>query len=187
MLFHWSIAALVTFEFVSALSFGHFNPGDAAYFHAAYRAHMSGGMVLLVLSLVCVAWRTLRVNPSLSPDAHAVTRVLAKTAHLLLYVFVIAVPVTGWIILSARNRHAVLFDKLSWPNLAFLAQTAYERRLRVDDAFMPIHSTASCVGLGLVGLHVAASIYHHFWRCDTVLLRMLPRLRTRTNQSPGAK
>lgn len=180
MLFHWSIAALVLFEIASALSFGHFNPGDAAYFRAAYRMHMSGGMALLALSFLCVTWRLLHTYPSLPRDVHAVTRILAKIAHLLLYLFIIAVPVTGWAILSARNSHAVIVGKLSWPNMAFLAQMTYEQRVGLNDILLPIHSTVSFAGLGLVGLHVTASLYHHFWRGDTVLIRMLPRIRIRT-------
>lgn len=187
MLFHWSIAALVLFEFTSALSFGHFNPGDAAYFRAAYRMHMSGGMALLALSFLCVTWRLLHAYPSLPRDMHAVTRVLAKAAHILLYVFIIAVPVTGWAILSARNSHAVIVGKLSWPSIALLTQMTYEQRVGLNDVLLPIHSTASYFALGLVGLHVAATVYHHFWRGDTVLLRMLPRMKTRTNQPPGTK
>jgi cytochrome b561 len=180
MLFHWSIAALVLFELTSALSFGHFNPGDAAYFHAAYRMHMSGGMALLALSLLCVAWRLPHAYPRLPQGMHAVTRVLAKVAHLLLYVFIIAVPVTGWVILSVRNAHTVIVGELGLPNIGFLAQMTYEQRVGLNDVLLPIHSTVSYAGLGLVGLHVTASLYHHFWRGDRVLLRMLPRIRTRT-------
>jgi cytochrome b561 len=180
MLFHWSIAALVLFEVASAFSFGHFNPGDAAYFHAAYRMHMSGGMALLTLSILCVAWRLLHAYPALPRHMHTLTRVSAKVAHILLYVFIIAVPVTGWAILSARHSHAIVVGNLSWPNIAFFAQMTYEQRVNLNGVWLPIHSAVSYVGLGLVGLHTAASIYHHLWRGDTVLVRMLPRMRTPT-------
>jgi cytochrome b561 len=66
------------------------------------------------------------------------------------------------------------------PNIGFLAQMTYEQRVGLNDVLLPIHSTVSYAGLGLVGLHVTASLYHHFWRGDRVLLRMLPRIRTRT-------
>jgi cytochrome b561 len=179
MLFHWSIATLVLFEFASALSFSRFSPGDAGYFRSAYRIHMSTGMVLLVLSVSCVGWRLLHRYPSLPRDMHAVTRTLAKVAHILLYVFIIAVPATGWAILSARNSPAAIFGDVHWPNVAFLAQMTYERRVSFNDVLLPIHSTLSYASIGLVGLHVAASLYHHFWRGDDVLARMLPGTRNR--------
>jgi cytochrome b561 len=37
-----------------------------------------------------------------------------------------------------------------------------------------VHTWLAWVLLGLVGLHVAAALYHHFVRHDGVLRRMLP-------------
>jgi cytochrome b561 len=179
MLFHWSIAALVLFEFASALSFRRFNPGDVWYFRAAYRLHMSAGMALLVLSVACVAWRMLHTYPSLPQDTHPGMRVLAKLAHVLLYVFIVAVPITGWAILSARNAPAAVYGQFSWPKIAYLAHMTYEQRRSFNDFLLPIHAKLSYIGVSLVGLHVAAALYHHFWRGDQVLIRMLPRTRTR--------
>jgi cytochrome b561 len=179
MLFHWTIAALVLLVFASALSFSRFNPGEAAYFHAAYRVHMSAGMALLALSVSCVAWRVLHKYPSLPRDMYAATRMLAKLAHILLYVFIIAVPATGWAILSTRNAAAGIFVNFDWPNITYLAQMTYEQRLRLNDCLLGLHAKLSYLGMGLVGLHVAASLYHHFWRGDEVLIRMLPGTRPR--------
>ena|ERR1700722_20177046 len=179
MLFHWSIAALIVFEFASALLFSRFNPSDVGYFRSAYRMHMSAGMALLALSVSCVAWRLLHTYPSLPRDMHAVTSALAKIVHILLYVFIIVVPVIGWAILSTRNSHAAILGKLSWPNIALLAQMPYEQRVTFNDVLLSIHATLSYAGICLVCLHVAASLYHHFWRGDEVLTRMLPRTRTR--------
>lgn len=179
MLFHWSIAALILVEFAFALSFSRFNPGDAWYFRAAYRMHMLAGMALLALSVSSVVWRVLHTYPPLPRGMHAVTRVLAKLAHALLYFFIVAVPVTGWAILSVRNAPAGIFGKLNWPNIGYLAHMTYAQRVRFNDLLLPIHATLSYIGISLVGLHVAASLYHHFWRRDEVLVRMLPGMRTR--------
>jgi len=181
MLFHWSTTALVLFEFATALSFGRFNPGEAGYFRAAYRMHMSAGMGLLALSLSFVGWRLLHSQLPLPRDMNAVMRVLAKGAHILLYIFIIAVPATGWIILSARNSPAYWFGELHRPSLTFLARLTYEQQVRIHDLLLPMHSRLSYLGLGLIGLHVGASLYHHFWRGDAVLLRMLPVARNRSD------
>jgi cytochrome b561 len=180
MLFHWSVAALILVAFATALSFGRFNPGDVWYFRAAYRVHMSAGMALLVLGVSCVAWRLLHTYPALPGGMHAATRTLARVAHTLLYVFSVAVPVTGWAILSLRNSPAAIFGKLTWPNIAHLAQMTYEQRLHWNDFLLEVHARLSYPGMSLVGLHVAASLYHHFWRRDDVLTRMLPGMRTKT-------
>jgi cytochrome b561 len=179
MLFHWSIASLILVDFAFALSFTRFNPGDAWYFRAAYRMHMSVGMALLALSVSCVVWRLLHTYPRLPRGMHAATRVLAKLAHALLYVFIVAVPVTGWAILSVRNSAAGMVGRLYWPNIVYLTHMTYEQRVRFNDLLLPIHAKLSYIGMSLVGLHVAASLYHHFWRGDDVLMRMLPGMRTR--------
>jgi cytochrome b561 len=179
MLFHWSIAALILVEFAFALSFTRFNPGETWYFRAAYRMHMSAGMPLLVLSVSCVVWRLLHTYPPLPRDMHTVTRALAKIAHTLLYVFIVAVPVTGWAILSARNSPVGIFGKLNWPNIAYLTHMTDDQRDRFNDLLLPIHAKLSYIGISLVALHVAAALYHHFWRGDDVLMRMLPGMVSR--------
>jgi cytochrome b561 len=179
MLFHWAIATLVLLEFACAQSFSRFNPGDTWYFRAAYRMHMSAGMALLALSAAGVLWRLSHTYPLLPGDMHRAIHVLAKIAHCLLYVFIVAVPLTGWAILSVRNAPAAILGTLNWPNIAYLAHMTHERRVGLNDFLFPIHAKLSYVGIALVGLHVAASLYHHFVRGDEVLMRMLPRMRTR--------
>lgn len=174
MLFHWSIVALVLFEFVSALSFSGFNPGDGWYLRSAYRLHMSMGMLLLVLSIACVVWRLSHTYPSRPADMHAATRVLANINHLLLYLLIITIPLTGWTILSARNSPAAMVGHLKWPNIAYLSHMTHEQRVQFNDFVVPIHSMLSYCGLLLISLHVAASLCHHCWRGDDVLTRMLP-------------
>jgi cytochrome b561 len=174
MLFHWSIAALVLFEFASALSFRLFNPGEAGYVHSAYRLHMSSGMILLAASLSCMIWRLLHAYPPLPRDMSAITRVLAKSAHILLYVFVIVVPLTGSLILSARSSPVGILGNFHWPQVSLISHLDYSQRVKINDTLMPIHAFLSYAGMCLIALHVLASLYHHFWRGDEVLARMLP-------------
>ena len=181
ILFHWSIAALVLADFGLALSFSRFNPGDAWYFRFAYRRHLSMGMAVLALSVSCVVWRLLHRSkyPLLPGNMHALTRVLAKATHALLYAFIVAVPLTGWVILSARKTAAAMFGRFDWPNIAYLADMRHDQRVRINDYFLPIHTTLSYIGMSLVVLHISAALYHHFWRRDEVLMRMLPDGRSR--------
>jgi cytochrome b561 len=174
MLFHWSIAALVLFEFGSALSFRLFNPGELGYVHSAYRLHMSSGMILLVASLSCLIWRLLHAYPLLPRDMSAITRALAKSAHISLYIFIIIVPLTGWLILSARSSPVGILGNFHWPQVALISHSDYSQRVKINDALVPIHAVLSYAGMCLVALHVLASLYHHFWRGDDVLTRMLP-------------
>jgi cytochrome b561 len=174
MLLHWYIAALVSFEFISAASFRLFNPGDLGYFHAAYRLHMSAGMSLLALSIYSVVWRLLHKYPRLPDDMSLLARILAKGAHALLYMFIFAASLIGWLVLSARQSAAAFFGSFHWPKITSVSELGYPQRVQINATLMPCHSIVAYAGLCLVGLHVLAALYHHFWRGDRILSRMLP-------------
>lgn len=175
--FHWVIAVLVLVDFALAISFRYFNPGDLLYLSFAYPMHMSVGMVVLVLSVTCVLWRLVHRYPPLPPDMSVSLRVAAKTAHLLLYFFILVVPFSGWLVLSVRKSPAVLLGALHWPNFGLLTRMTYPEQAHYNDLLMPPHVFLSYAGICLVGLHVAAALYHHLYRHDDVLRRMLPGAR----------
>lgn len=176
---HWVIAALVLTDFALGISFSHFDPGDVLYFSSAYGLHMSLGMILLVLSACWVIWRLRHPYPRLTQDMSEIWRLSARAVHFLLYVYIIIVPLVGWAILSFRERPAVLLGSLHWPNIGFLADLARPQRAYYHDIILPAHIMLSYIGIGLVGLHVAAALYHHFLRGGDVLKRMLPGMRLR--------
>ncbi len=180
MLFHWSIATLVLFEFGSALSFSRFDPGHIGYFRAAYGLHMSAGVALLAVSLSSSVWMLLHARPPLPHDMHPAMRRLAKIVLCLLRVFILVVPLMGWAILSVRNAHVRILGELHWPNLSYLSHMTYEQRVSFNDFLLELHAKLSYLGMSLVALHIAASLYHHFYRCDEVLVRMLPGIKTRS-------
>ena len=103
MTLHWVIALLIVLDFVLALSFSQFNPGDTLYLASAYDLHMSTGASILALSVVRVAWRLTHRRPPL-PQMGRVLGGLARTSHFLLYVFMIAAPLSGWLVLSLRHQ-----------------------------------------------------------------------------------
>lgn len=188
MLLHWYIAALVSFEFISAASFRLFNPGDLGYFHAAYRLHMSAGMSLFAVSVCSVVWRVLHVYPGLPNHMSLLTRILAKGTHVLLYVFVFAASLGGWLIISARQSPAGLFGFFNWPNITLISELGYSQRIHVNDTLIPFHSIVAYAGLCLVALHISAALYHHFWRGDQVLARMLPmKLNPESSKQAGSE
>jgi cytochrome b561 len=178
--FHWSIAILIVIDFLFALSFSQFDPGDRFYFPAAYAMHMTFGMFALTLAVPFVVrrltWgRTRRIeNPT--RDMSAVSRALARIVHALLFTFMIVVPLTGWAVLSTRKQLAVLFDSVHWPNIGFLSSLPYPKRLELHDLLLPGHTTLAYIGMSLVGLHFLAALYHHFYRRDDVLRGMLPAM-----------
>jgi cytochrome b561 len=179
MLLHWVIAALILLDFALALSFSQFNPGDALYLPSAYRLHMSTGLAVLALSVLRVLWRLMHRYPALPADMHVATRLLARLSHWMLYGFMLVASLTGWLVLSLRRQPTSMFGLFTWPDLSWLAVMPHERRLSYHDVLLPLHTWISYAGIALVGLHVSAALYHHFYRRDNVLRRMLPGMPAR--------
>jgi cytochrome b561 len=104
-------------------------------------------------------------------------RVVARASHLLLYMFMVVAPLSGWLVLSLRHQATSVFGlfRWAWPTLPAIATMARPERQSWHDVLLPLHTRLSYLGMCLVAVHVAAALYHHFGRRDDVLLRMLPR------------
>jgi cytochrome b561 len=184
MLLHWSIAILVLSDFGLALYFNH--TGDESAGKIAYQWHMSIGMCVLVLAMLRIAWRLTRKYPALPPGMSVPMRIAARTSHVLLYVFILAVPLTGWGIMSLRKQTAGMLDLFEWPGIPYIQSgTTHAQRVEYHHFAMTAHSMLAYAGIGLVGVHLAASLYHHYHRRDDVLRRMLPALGGRPMDVPG--
>lgn len=175
MTLHWVIAVLILLDFAFAISFSRFNPGDALYLPSAYALHMSSGLCVLALSVARLVWRLMHTHPPL-PDMGVALRWLARTSHFLLYVFMLAAPLTGWFVLSLRRQLTSVFGLFSWawPTLPAIAAMTRADRVRYHDLVLPLHVWLSYLGMSLVVVHVVAALYHHLYRRDDVLRRMLP-------------
>ena len=177
MTLHWLIAALIMLDFALALSFGYFNPGDALYFSFAYAQHMSVGMLVLALSVLRLVWRLMHRFPPLPADMGTAARWLAKGAHALLYAFMLGAPLSGWAVLSARLSPPLFLGSVHWPGVPFVMDMSHDQRTVIHDLMLPGHIWMSYIGMGLVAVHLLAGLYHHYYRRDDVLRRMLPRLK----------
>jgi cytochrome b561 len=176
MSLHWTIALLIVLDFAFAMSFSRFNPGEALYLPTAYDLHMSTGACILALSVARVMWRLTHRRPPL-PDMGRALRWLARASHLLLYVFMVAAPLSGWFVLSLRRQKTSVYGlfRWAWPTLPAVATMPHAQRALWHDSLLPMHIWLSYMGMCLVVVHVAAGLYHHFCRRDDVLTRMLPR------------
>jgi cytochrome b561 len=105
--------------------------------------------------------------PSIRPAPPVWQQRLAALMHLALYVFLIAMPLLGWLTLSASGKPIPFFG-LQLPALLG-ADKALAGSLK------EIHETIGTIGYYLVGLHAAAALVHHYVNRDDTLRRMLPR------------
>ncbi|MDE2337708.1 MAG: cytochrome b [Gammaproteobacteria bacterium] len=164
-LFHWLIAALIGVQIALGL-IGTELPLSMTKL-ATLARHKSLGITLLALMLVRLTWRALNPTPALPDTLKPHERVLARVTHTGLYVLVIALPLTGWIMSSARGFPVSWFNLFQLPNLVGRNAALYHAMVRTHVLL------AIALGLILV-LHIAAALKHHFVLKDDTLRRMLP-------------
>ena len=86
--------------------------------------------------------------------------------HLALYAFMVAMPLGGWLLLSAKGQPIPFF---AW-ELAPLTTPDKALAKLVDK----LHEVGGTVGYALIGAHATAALFHHYVVRDSTLLRMLP-------------
>lgn len=98
-LLHWLIAVFILFNLAVGYFMEDFSPPLKGL---VLPLHISSGMTVLALTLVRIAWRLGHVPPPQPPATKPWERHLAHGVHALLYGAMLAMPITGWAILSAH-------------------------------------------------------------------------------------
>ena len=105
--------------------------------------HKSFGLIILVLSIARVGWRLGHRTPALPVAMRAWERVVAHLSHLLFYLLILFMPITGWLMVSASplNISTFFFNVIKVPHLPWLS-TAPNRETLADN-FQLAHEYAS--------------------------------------------
>lgn len=178
-LLHWLIAALIAVQITLGLIGTALPLGMEKL--AMLARHKSVGLTILALALIRLLWRSLNPTPRLPDTLKPYERVLARLTHVALYGLLFALPMTGWIMSSARGFPVSWFNLVQLPNVAPHSTVLYHDMVRVHVLL------ALSLGLILV-LHIAAAFKHHFVLKDDTLRRMLPGgPRTRTGEAHASQ
>jgi cytochrome b561 len=165
MLFHWVVVALIITQFLLANKEHDMPLGPAKI--AVLAQHKSIGITILLLAILRLVWRFFGAVPADPPRAPRWQTRLAHGTHYLLYALLFAIPVTGWLMSSARNFSVSWFGLLTLPDLIGPSKGAYSF----------LHETHEFLGNTLFYvaiLHALAALKHHLIDRDNVLRRMLP-------------
>jgi len=178
MTLHWLIAIAI----VCMIGFGYYLSTlpitDPSLFRLV-QLHKSVGLTILVLSVLRVIWRLINPVPPLPDTLSKPVKVLARITHILLYVLIIAIPLTGWAMVSASplGIPTMWFGLFEWPHIAPLAHLPFDQKDAKEEAIHTVHAWLAYGAAVLLLLHASAALFHHYLLKDNVLRRMLPGTR----------
>jgi cytochrome b561 len=172
---HWLIALGIIINIALGLYFADLPRSDPDKFFLT-QTHKSIGLTILVLSLIRVAWRLMNPVPPLPASMSPVTRFAAHATHFLLYVLIVFIPLSGWLMVSSSplGLPTMYFGWFAWPDLPYFPDLPRAaKKIWVQD-FAATHVFLAWSAIVLVTIHVLAALYHQFIRRDIVMGRMLP-------------
>jgi len=162
---HWLIVVLLIAQFAVAWTMPDINPRTPP--NALVDLHFSIGVTILFVALLRLLWRWRYPVPLISDNVPVWQDWAARATHALLYLLLFVLPILGWIDAGFRELAINFYAMVTIPPIVGASRALAGR---TGD----IHTLVSYVLLGVVGLHVLAALYHHFWLRDRVFLRMLP-------------
>lgn len=169
MALHWIMLLLLAAVY-AAIEFRELFPKGSDSRELLKATHFMLGLTVFALVWVRLAMRRIRPVPFVDPDPVVWQRLAARLTHLALYAFMIAMPLGGWIILSAEGK-PIPFYGFELPALVGQSEDLAE-------TVEGLHELGGTIGYYLIGIHAAAALFHHYVLRDNVLVRMLPARRT---------
>jgi cytochrome b561 len=160
---HWLVALLIVVAFPLGL-YMHDLPLSPDKLKL-YSYHKWIGITILMLASLRAVWRLTHTPPPL-PDGTAVWQLRAsQVVHGLLYLLILAIPLSGWLMSSAKGFQTVWFGVLPLPDLI-------GKDKALGEVLAEVHEALNFTMLALVVLHVGAALQHHFIEHQPFLQRM---------------
>lgn len=133
------------------------------------------GVTVFLLAVARLAWRATHTPPPLPETVPAWQRRAAHGLHHLLYLLMLAIPLSGWLMSSAKGFQTVYLGVLPLPGLV-------GKDKALGHLLEEVHEMLNFGLLWLVLAHVAAALKHQYIDRDDVLARMLPFLEKGTTR-----
>ncbi|MGE0280716.1 MAG: cytochrome b [Rhizobiaceae bacterium] len=167
IILHWLIGLLFIGQIVLGLVMVRLD--DQRLSFDLIQWHKSFGFLILVLVPLRIAWRLANLRPALPDSTPAWEHEAASATHLILYLLMLVLPLTGWVLVSVSTlgMPTFAFYRFIIPNLPLPASDGTE------EMWAFVHQWLSYAAAALVGFHVLAALRHQFILRDGLLVRML--------------
>lgn len=180
---HWAVAGLLMIVYAGVYLKVAFDVqvGTSAYAILIQFMHVSVGLSIGTLLLFRLLWTLTNPKPRLEPGSR-LAHIAARTVHCMLYAFLIAQPLTGWLGSRANPPFFGTFQIMAFRDTR-LYDILVTRRTgmtyeQYEVPFDLYHKEISgpWIIVTLILIHVSAALYHHFIVKDNTLNRMLPAI-----------
>lgn len=131
-----------------------------------YSWHKWLGITIFLLAVIRLAWRAGHKPPALPDHMGPFERLAAHGGHVALYLLMLGIPLSGWLMSSAMGFQTVWFGVLPLPDLL-----ARDREL--GKSLVQVHATLNIALIVMVVLHILAALKHQFIDKDQILSRMM--------------
>ena len=162
-IFHWLIFIIVTL-----MLSGSFFLDDVPenYQGTAYMLHKSFGLIVLFLMLVRMFWIMYSGKPALPSTVSRWDKILSRIVQYSLYIFLIAQAMSGWVLSVAADKVPSIFGLYKVP-------LPIQPNKILASLMDNTHKVIPWILIGLIVLHTAGALKHHFIDKDNVLKSML--------------
>ncbi|UCV25027.1 cytochrome b [Ferribacterium limneticum] len=133
-----------------------------------YSWHKWAGVTAFLLVGFRLLWRITHRPPALPESMPKIMQFAAHAGHLALYGLMLAIPLSGWLMSSAKGFQTVWFGVLPIPDLL-------EKNKEVGDLLALVHQSLNLLFVVVLLGHIGAALKHHFIDKDDILTRILPR------------
>ncbi len=164
--FHWLLAIVI----LGLLPLGFFMvtlSNSDPFKLDLYWWHKSFGTLVLMLVALRLIWRFANRQPDHILSHKKWERTLAAIIHVLLYVGMFLMPLSGWVMSSAGDFTHSFFGLFDLPHIA-------PKNEALMHAAGTVHKIGAFSLIAAIGLHGAGAFKHHFLDRDATLLRILP-------------
>ncbi len=171
---HWLVAVLILAALLLGLVMTEMplSPQKLKF----YSWHKWLGVTVFLLVVLRLAWRVTHRPPPLPASLPAWQRSAAEATHWLMYALMLAIPLSGWLMSSAKGFQTVYLGVIPIPDL-LAKDEALGNLLDI------VHQVLAYGLIALLVVHVAAALKHHWVDRDDVLTRMLPWIKPRKDQA----
>lgn len=167
IILHWLIAVLIVLNFVGAWVSEDMPKPDRAMIMGYHKAI---GITILMLTVLRIAWRVAHRPPPMVETLKTWEAALARVTHAAFYFLMLAIPLSGWAMVSAfgKGKGVSYFGLFTLPALP----VAHDKP--TAEMFYEMHEVLGTLMLVLLALHVVGALKHHFIDKDGTMRRMVP-------------